>query len=90
MMAGENGERRVTYKTLFGLASGLLGSIALILWFVMSDRVKTAEANIDKMQERKLDKEDFYRAMNDIRAQYQSIDSAIREHERRAARRSGD
>lgn len=83
-MDGEN--RRVTFKTLFGIATAILSFMATVLWFVMTDRIKTAEAKI----ELKVDKADFIRAFDKFDVKLEKIDAAIREHESNAARRRGD
>lgn len=88
-MSSENGERRgVTYKTMFGISSAVLGSAAMVLWLVMSDRVKTAEGAIDDLQKAKVDKMDFIRAMDKIDEQYKTVINKIDEHDRNSARRS--
>ncbi len=87
-MTSESGERRVTFKTLFIIAAGILSFLATGMMYMTSDRVKDAEAKIEKLRDGKLDRMEYYRDIGEIKVMLMEIRKDLHEHEVASQRRA--
>lgn len=92
-------DRRVGWKTLFGISGGVLSFVAMIVLSLATDRIKAVEGSVKACEaatEKKVDQAEFNATilrmegyMKELRQKDDKIIDMLRMHEDASARRGG-